>query len=131
MTRSARCRSAIALTMTLGCLIWVCDLQASTAGTGAMSRTDVLQCILLFLVGEGLILLIFYRTLYKFLFLRRFRAQISSDLVNSLTALYTIGWFTVMFFRFNLLPGWQWIGVFMFLGVVWLIHLGFTVLARG
>lgn len=96
----------------------------------SLSRGEILQSLLFFIVGQALIIFIFYLQFFKFLLSKNFRAQIASNVVLSLTALYSLAWLTIMFFKLNLLQGWQWLGIFIFLGVVWLLHFIFTVAIR-
>ncbi|GEM_PF-5376421 len=96
----------------------------------SLSREEILQSLLFFIVGEALIIFIFYLQLFKFLLSKNYRAQTASNVVLSLTALYSLAWLTIMFFKLNLLEGWQWIGIFMFLGIIWLLHFIFTVAIR-
>jgi hypothetical protein len=103
------------------------DLYALPLLAQNFSRGEILQSVLFFILGVALIIFIFYFLLFKFLLSKNYRAQAASNLVLSLTALYGLAWLTMMFFKFNLLPGWQWIGIFIFLGVVWLLHFVFTV----
>lgn len=94
------------------------------------TRQEVLLNIGYFLGGAVLIVGLFYFLLYKVLLDKRFLPFRAYQISFSLAFLYLLTWATIIFYKFQLLPGWQWRLVFLFAAVLWLLHLGLALSAK-
>ena len=104
-------------------------LWAQVLVDGFTSR-DVLLDVGSFLGGALLIVIVFYFVLYKFMIDRRFLPYRAYHIGTSLTLLYILTWGTILFYKYRLMPDWQWLLVFLFAATLWLLHFGLAMAAK-
>ena len=102
---------------------------AQGLGIGFTGR-EVFLDVGYFLGGTVLITMVFYFVLYKFMIDRHFLPYRAYHVSTSLTLLYAVTWATILFYKYHLLPEWQWSLVFLFAAGVWLLHFAMAMSAK-
>jgi hypothetical protein len=94
--------------------------EVSAAAVLENLRGEIIKDSIFFLVGEAVIIGVFYFGIYPFLLNTKFHHFVAHSITVALTCLYTLCLLTVLLLPYELLNFWQWIGIFLILGVAWL-----------